>query len=137
MPKVLFLVNLLEHGTYTCHVRVEFGVKRELQEFLERNNAPNCEGWDLRMSRPATRGYDGKPLYQADIRLSKHLSLPPPPELSVHDDLAAWPSSSGDDSQCPTEGVKQALSWQERSALQKETKGILSRLGVTDLGIWR
>jgi hypothetical protein len=74
MPRVLFTANSLENGVYTCHVRVGFASAPELQDFLTRNTLPERDGWGVVIHRGPARGYDGKPLYQADIWLSTALS---------------------------------------------------------------
>ena len=69
MPRVLFLVNLIEHGVYRCHARVAFASAQELQDFLRRTDVPERDGWNVTINRGPARGYDGKPLHYADVYL--------------------------------------------------------------------
>jgi len=56
MPRVLFLVNRTEHGSYICHARVAFASARELQEFLRRNDIRERDGWSISINRsPSAR----------------------------------------------------------------------------------
>jgi hypothetical protein len=56
MPRVLFLVTLIEHGSYRCHARVECASARELQDFLTRRTAPEKDGWSITIHRSPSRG---------------------------------------------------------------------------------
>src|SRR4051794_9824602 len=85
MPRVVFLVNLIEHGAYICHARVAVDSARELREFLMLNRDPTGESWSITINRGPGRGYDGKPLHQADIFLSTPLSSLELPESVVRE----------------------------------------------------
>lgn len=145
MPRVLFLANFLEDGVYCCHVRVAFDSARKLQEFLSRHSVQEKDGWEVLIRKGPSRGYDGKPLYQADIRLFTRLPSPEPPPL---------PSADEPDDFTVSDGVSQvdyatranaaeqrlemkegnSLTWEQRASLQKATKALLQQLGVSDLG---
>ena len=136
MPRLLFLVNLIENGAYICHTRVAFDSARELQEFLGRNRDPAGYGWGVTIHRGPARGYDGKPLHQADIFLSTPLPSPERPRSLVRESGTAYDgTASGPEEQ--TEIASPGLSWEQRNRFQKEAKSILRRFGVTDLGCWR
>src|SRR5262245_6265333 len=91
MPRVLFLVNLLEHGLYTCHARLAFATALELQDLLRRNTIPERDGWSVTINRGPSHGYDGKPLHHADVYLSTPLLPLEPTDLLVKD---SGPASS-------------------------------------------
>jgi hypothetical protein len=145
MPRVLFLVNLLEDGVYRCHVRVAFDSAHKLQKFLSRHPVREKDGWETLILKGPSRGYDGKPLYHADIWLFTRLPLPePPPRPSAHEpadfmvsddrpqvDYAPRANAS---EQKPEVKEKNSLTWEQRAALQKASKALLRQLGVSDLG---
>ena len=146
MSRVLFLVNLMEHGSYTCHARVSFASTHELQEFLVRNSDRERDGWSILITRGPSRGYDGKPLHHADIRLSSSLPLPerltPLPSLempvfTVNDSAPGNTYGTGAVEERPHERRREHLTWQEEMKLQKSSKALLLHLGVSDLGRWR
>jgi hypothetical protein len=144
MPRVLFLVNLLERGVYTCHARVSFASARELQEFLSRGSVREKDGWGVRIMKGPSRGYDGKPLYQADIWLSSSLPFPAQSVPRSSQEMADFIVSDsgpqgtyGTDATAPEqtpEARSSTLTWEERAALQKASKALLQQLGVPCLG---
>ena len=148
MPRILFLVNLLEDGVYRCHVRVAFDSARQLQEFLSRHSVREKDGWEVLIGNGPSRGYDGKPLYQADIRLFTRLPSPEPPPLPSADEPDDFTVSDGvsqvdyatrANAAEPRPEVKEGntLTWEQRASLQKASKALLQQLGVKDLGRWR
>lgn len=146
MPRVLFLVNLIEYGSYLCHARVRFDSARELQEFLARNSATEKDGWSILINKGPDRGYDGKPLHHADIRLSAPLPLPEPmpplpsqeiADFAVSDRESVVEYGRSASAEKPEAATSARLSWEQRNAFQKATKTLLQQLGVSDLGRWR
>lgn len=146
MPRVLFLVNLIEYGLYICHARVRFDSSHELQEFLARNTARERDGWSILINRGPDRGYDGKPLHHADIRLSAPLPLPeqstPLPSqetadfaMSARESVADYGRNAPEEK--PEDPRRAHLTWEQRDAFQKASKALLKQLGVSDLGRWR
>jgi hypothetical protein len=133
MPRVLFTANFLENGVYTCHARVGFASARELQDFLIRNTFPERDGWGIVIHRGPSRGYDGKPVYQADIRLSAVLPPPWQPELRVHES-APEGNGYGSDQERPDGTPSEHLTWEQRAMLQKATTALLLQLGISALG---
>jgi hypothetical protein len=127
---------LIEHGAYVCHARVEFASARELQEFLGRHRDPIGESWRVTINRGPARGYDGKPLHQADTFLSTPLPAPERPNSLVKESGTEYDGTASA-SEARTEIASPSLSWEQRNRFQKETKSILRQLGVTDLGRWR
>jgi hypothetical protein len=71
MPKVLFAHTFLDPRWYSFEARIGVDREDQLQAFLERNNAPNIQGCHLAISYQPRQGYDGKPVYQADVTISK------------------------------------------------------------------
>jgi hypothetical protein len=146
MPRVLFLVNLIEYGLYICHARVRFASARELQEFLARNSVRERDGWSIAINTGPDRGYDGKPLHHADIRLSAPLTLPeqftPLPsqetaDFAVSDRTSVVEYGRNASEEQPEDTRRTHLTWEQRGALQKASKALLTQLGVSDLGWWR
>jgi hypothetical protein len=136
MPRVLFLVNLLEHGSYKCHARVAFASARELQDFLRRNDLRERDGWGVSINSGPARGYDGKPLHHADIWLSTPLPPLEPSDTMVQDSGPETTYGRGVATARP-EGRRDHLTWEERNRFQQATKALLLQLGVNDLGRWR
>lgn len=148
MPRILFLVNLLEDGIYCCHVRVEFASARQLQEFLSRSPVPAKDGWETVITKGPSRGYDGKPLHHADIRLSTRLALPessPPPAAYEPEDFIVsdgqrqvdYATGTNDAEQRPEVKKEQPLTWEQRASFQKASKALLQQLGVPCEGRWK
>jgi hypothetical protein len=135
MSRLLFLVNHLTGGVYTCHARIEFASAQEQQTFLEREQPSDTNGWHISVSSPDRKGYDGKPVYQTDVRLST-----PYPRLAsqAHTDqtdrLEEIREDHADYGRHHTQ--QDGLTWQEQFTFQNETADLLDRMGVTDLG-WR
>ena len=136
MSRILFVSNFLENGIYTCHARIGFASAREQRDFLKRNNAPpDANGWRIGITSKPLRGYDGTPVYQADIRLSTRVS-PQQPDWAVHESSPLANGSAGADDTPPVVTRQDALTWTQQAALQRDTTALLRQLGVTDLG-WR
>ena len=121
MPRVLFLVNLLEQGSYKCHARVAFASARELQDFLRRNDIRERDGWSVTINRGPARGYDGKPLHHADIYLSTPLPPLEPTDLRVKDSGPESNYGRGVATESP-EGRRDHLTWEERELSRKQPK---------------
>ena len=146
MPRVLFLVNLLEDGVYCCHVRVACDSAHQLQELLSRPSVRGKDGWEVLIEKGPSRGYDGKPLYQADIRLFTRLPSPepppPPPSAYEPDDFmvsdgvsqVAYATHANATEERPAMKEGNPLTWEQRANLQKASKALLQQLGVSDLG---
>ena len=136
MSRILFVSNFLENGIYTCHARVGFASAREQRDFLQRNNAPpDANGWRIAIASKPLRGYDGKPVYQADIRLSTCVS-PRQPDWAVHESGPQADGSAGSYDIQPDRTRRDALTWAQQAALQRDIAALLRQLGMTDLG-WR
>lgn len=90
MLRLLYLVALIEHGSYRCHTGIRFASAQELQDFLRRNTAREQDGWSISITSRPARGYDGKPLYEVHLWLSTPL---PPLESPT-------PSHPGDSKGC-------------------------------------
>lgn len=137
MPRVLFLVNRLEHGSYICHAWVAFASARELQEFLGRNTARERDGWSITINRGPAHGYDGKPLHHADVYLSTPLPHLEPLDPIVQDSGPVNDYGADASEERPEQKKRDYLTWKERDAFQRATSALLLQLGVTDLGRWR
>jgi hypothetical protein len=142
MPRVLFLVNLREHGSYICHARVTFASARELQEFLTRNTAQEKDGWRVLITRGPARGYDGKPLHHADIRLYvgcirvavyRH-ALPETTDFTVTDGESLADYGREEESH---RNEKRTPHLERAEHASAGEQALLLQLGVTDLGWWR
>jgi hypothetical protein len=83
--------------------------------------------------RGPSRGYDGKPLYHADVYLSTEI-LPHEPAGFMVKDGAPEESSLGSDRDRPALPGSIPLTWQQRAALQKASQALLQQLGVSDVG---
>ena len=137
MLKVLYAHNFLDPRQRSCEARIGFDRADELREFLERNNAPNVDGYHVAISYQPRRGYDGKPVYQADVLISTPLPPEEPPALVVKE--GDWEDVYVSDvaAERRNGSAKEALSWKQREQFRKATKDILRQLGVTDLGCWK
>ena len=136
MPRLLFLVNHLTGGVYTCHTRLEFASAREQQTFLQRERPIHTHGWHLSLSSPARKGYDGKPVYQTDLRLStpypRAAARPETEPKAPQEERVCEDNSALGRNHSPPDG----LTWQEQHLFQREITDLLRQMGVTDLG-WR
>jgi hypothetical protein len=132
MPRVFFTSDFLEDGVYTCHVRVGFATAHEQRDFLERNRPPNDDGWTISIASHPCQGYNGRPLYQADIRLSAILPPPWRLEFAVSE---SGPESNGFGNNEKRPDVRQSgyITWEQQASLQKASQALLRQLGVSDL----
>lgn len=137
MPKVLYAHNFLDPRQRSFEARIGFDRANELREFLERNNAPNVDGYHVAISYQPRRGYDGKPVYQADVLISKPLLPQELPNLVVKEGRLEDGYASGISVKQTNRVASETLSWEQRERFRKETRDILQQLGVTDLGCWK
>src|SRR5262245_15595392 len=138
MPRLLYLVNLIEHGSYRCHAWIRFASARELQGFLRRNTAPERDGWGIQILQRPARGYNGKPLHEVHIWLST--PLPPleplpclpsrvPADGAVSDRESHAVYDKGAGGETGEEPRRDFLTWEERYTLQQAAKALLRQLG--------